>query len=256
MAFSFNDILNIPERSILNKKLTKAFFLKNFELSAIEKKLLNNTIQSMDWLACIKPFNANIPAVKNNEYVYEEIQIMTCTVSGNQLNEVADKCIMLFQKFIPYQIVVLVEDEFSFVVNTCDKRINLNDNLKRTVEKYITTPIISKLYKNEGYSLFFEVLNFSNLDKSNMETTYKGYIQAVVQFQASLITGSFNKRPQSRTEEDMVLLSNIDSIEKEVKRLTNQIKKETQLNKKVPLNIEIQNYRTEIENIKNKLGTA
>jgi hypothetical protein len=36
---------------------------------------------------------------------------------------------------------------------------------------------------------------------------------------------------------------------------SNQIKKETQLNNRVSLNIEIQNQRKEIEKIKNKLGT-
>ena len=36
MSFSFNNILNIPERSILDKRLTKAFFLKNFDLSVTE----------------------------------------------------------------------------------------------------------------------------------------------------------------------------------------------------------------------------
>ena len=88
-----------------------------------------------------------------------------------------------------------------------------------------------------------------------METTYKSYIQAIVQFQTASITGSFNKRSHSRTEDDMMLLANIETIEKEIVRLSNQIKKETQLNNRVSLNIEIQNQRKEIEKVKNKLGT-
>ena len=255
MSFLYNNIFNIPERSILDKKLTKAFFLKNFDLSATEKKLLNNSIQSMDWMASIKPIIANIPAVKNDNYAYEEIQIIVCTITDNKLTELADKCIVLLQKYIPYQLIVIVEDTTHFVINACDKRINLNDSSKRTIDNYNTTTAFSKLYKNEIITSFFDALDFSILDKTNLETTYKSYIQAIVQFQTASITGSFNKRSHSRTEEDMMLLANIETIEKEVVRLSNQIKKETQLNNRVSLNIEIQNQRKEIEKIKNKLGT-
>ncbi|MEC4005512.1 DUF4391 domain-containing protein [Flavobacterium sp. SUN052] len=256
MPFLYNNIFNIPERSVLDKKLTKAFFLKNFDLSATEKKLLNNSIQSMDWMASIKPTIANIPAVVTDNYAYEEIQIMVCTIADNKLNELADKCIVLLQKYIPYQMIVIVEDATHFVINACDKRINLNDSNKRTIENYNTTTAFSKLYKNEIITSFFNALDFSVLDKTNMETTYKSYIQAIVQFQTATITGSFSKRSHSRTEEDMMLLANIETIENEVVRLSNQIKKETQLNNRVSLNIEIQNQRKEIEKIKNKLGTV
>lgn len=254
MLFLYNNIFNIPERCILDKKLTKAFFLKNFELTATEKKLLNNSILNMDWMASIKPTIANIPIVKNDTHAYEEIQLIVCTINDNKLNELADKCIVLLQKYIPYQMIVLVEDTTHFVINACDKRINLNDSSKRTIENYNTTTILTKLYKNEIINQFYAALDFSMLDKTNMETTYKSYIEAIVQFQTASITGSFNKRSHSRTEDDMMLLAHIETIEKEVKRLSNQIKKETQLNTRVSLNIEIQKQRNEIEKIKNKLS--
>lgn len=251
---NFNNIFNIPERSIIDRKLTKAFFLKNFDLSIAEKKLLNNAIINMDWLASIKPSNANIPAVIDNNYVYEEIQLMVCTIGPNQLNDLGEKCIVLLQKYIPYQMVIVVQDEVDFMINVCDKRVNLNDTNKRTIEKYISTPVLSKLYKNEITSAFFETLNYINLDKTNLETTYKSYIIAIVQYQTATVTGTFNKRTNARTEDDMQALADIDTIEKELQKLNNQIKKETQVNSKVALNIEISNHKHTIESIKNKLG--
>jgi len=70
-----------------------------------------------------------------------------------------------------------------------------------------------------------------------------------------LVTGSFSKRTGTRTEEDLKLLESMNTIEKEVIRLTNQLKKETQMSSKVSINMEIQKQRNEIENIKNKLST-
>jgi hypothetical protein len=253
LSFRYNDILQLPERCLLNRKLTKSFFLKNFDLSTVEKKLLNSTIQGMEWLANIKPSNANILAIKNENYIYDELQVMVCKLANNQMETSAKRCIELFQKYIPYQMLVIIEDEVAFIMNTCDKRINQNDKSLRTIEGYFTTLPISKLYKNELSSSFYKALEFSKLDKTNLETTYKGFIQAVVQYQAASLTGTFKNRTQKRTEEDMADLLAIEAVEKEIVSLISQLKKESQLNGKVALNIAIQKKRKDIKNIKNKL---
>lgn len=209
----------------------------------------------MDWLSSIKPSNSNIPEYRDENYVFEEIQFMLCTLNENTLSENSDKCISLFQKYIPYQIVLIVEDDHGFVLNTCNKRINLNDKSKRTIERQISTPVISKLFKNEISSSFLDSLDFINQDKISLQRLYKGYINSIIQLQSSIVTGTFSKRTGTRTEEDLKLLESMNTIEKEVIRLTNQLKKETQMSSKVSLNMEIQKQRRQIENIKNKLST-
>ena len=253
MRFPYNNLLHIPAQSVLRKRLTKAFFLKNFALSTAEKKLLNQQIQSMEWLASIKPTTANIPAVQNKDYIYAEIQLMVCTLAVNDLAAWGEKCTVLFQKYIPYQIVLIVEDENAFIFNACDKRINLKDASKRTIESYLTTPAIPKLYKNEPTTAFFNALDFAALDKTNLATTYKSYLQAIVQYQAAQVTGVFSQRTTARTETDMANLLAIEKIEKEIISLAAQIQKARQINQKVRLNIAIQQKRTEIEQLKEKL---
>ncbi|WP_178984172.1 DUF4391 domain-containing protein [Winogradskyella helgolandensis] len=253
MGFKYNNILHIPERNILDKKLTKAFFLKNFILSAAEKKVLNNSIQQMNWLASIKPTTANIPAVNNNDYKYEEIQIMVCTVTDNTLDVFAEKCMQLFQKHIPYQMLVIIEDVNGFKISVCDKRINKVEPSKRTIERYFVTNTLSKLYKNDLSDAFYKALDFGNLDKTNLELLYKSYIQAVVQFQAASITGSYQKRTNARTQEDMGHLETIEQLERDIISLSSQIKKANQLNEKVQLNIKIQQKRKEIQSLKDTL---
>lgn len=253
MAFQYNNILKIPERNVIDKRLTKAFFLKNFDLSASEKKLLNNNIQEMHWLASIKPITANIPAVINDEYKYEEIQVMVCTVADNTLETFAEKCMQLFQKYIPYQMLVIVEDSNGFKINVCDKRINKSDTTKRTIERYFTINTLSKSYKNDLSDAFYKALDFGNLNKSNLELLYKSYIQAVVQFQSANVTGNYQIRSNARTQEDIEYLQNIEQLEQDIISLSSQIKKESQLNEKVQLNIKIQMKRKEIQSLKDTL---
>ncbi len=254
MALDYNRIFNIPARCIYEVKITKKFFMESFDLSTTDKNVLNYEIQNMQWLASIKPTNANITAEINDVYNYEEIQIMVCSLKGLGIQQFGDKCISLFQKHIPFPILLMVEDEDNFIINTSDKRINQNDTNKRTIEKHISTPILTKLYKDDLVSTLFDGLNFTALDKTNLETVYKSYINAIVNYQTALVTGVTLVRNHTRTEDDMQMLEQINKLEKEVIRLTNQIKKESQFNTKLNLNVEIQKHRKEIDSIKNKLG--
>lgn len=254
MSYNYNKILNIPERAVISKKISKAFFIRNFELSSADKKILNEIV-TMEWLASIKPSNSNITLFQNENSIFEEIQVMTCTLSGNLIKGTIDKVTNLFQKHIPYQILLIIENADEFVVNVCDKKINQNDKSKRTIEAFINSPNVSKLYKNELVGAFFDGLDFAFLDKTNLETTYKSYASAIVQFQTSMVTGNFNKRSSIRTDDDLKHLETIQRIEKEILTLSNQIKKESQLNTRVSLNIQIQKKRNEIEHLKTLLNT-
>ncbi|MGQ3678879.1 DUF4391 domain-containing protein [Tenacibaculum discolor] len=255
MAFNYNNILHIPDRSLLEKRLTKTFFLKNFNLSATEKKLVSSDIENMQWLASIKPSTANIPAHIEVDYKYEEIQIMVCTVMDNKLKELAEKCIVLFQKYIPYQMLVIIEDANEFMINVCDKRINKNEPIKRTIERYFITKSLSKLYKNNHSEAFYKALSFNSLNKTNLKLLYKSYIQAVVQYQAASITGNYQLRSNTRTEEDMQHIATIEQLEQDIVSLSSQIKKASQLNEKVQLNVQIKNKRDKIEALKQMLIT-
>ncbi|HCY77650.1 MAG TPA: hypothetical protein DHV28_17195 [Ignavibacteriales bacterium] len=254
MSLGYNNILNLPERCWLNKKLTKAFFLKNFELSATEKKRLNNQIESMTWLASIKPSNSNIPAIITNEYSYEEIQVISVTVPNGDVEREGNKYAEFIHKFIPYQILVLVEDYTHYLISLTDKRINQADKNKRTIERHFHSQALSRLYKNDLTEAFYKTITFSQIDKTNLETTYKSYIQAVIQLQTSALTGSFQKRSYKRTEEELELIETVEEMEQEILGLKNELKKESQLNSKIKLNVTIQEKRKKIEEIKHKLS--
>lgn len=253
MSYKYNSIFQIPERNLRQQRLTKAFFLRNFDLSSAEKKTLNESIIRMEILAQILPDQSNIPSVVTKVKSYEQVLLIVCTVADNQLDSLAEKCMQLIQKYISHQLMVIVEDTNEFIINATEKRINQKDTSKLTVERFFTTDKLSKLYKNELSAPFYEALDYSKLDKTNLELFYKSYIQTIIQYQTATKIGSFKKRTTARTMEDMQNIETIEKLETDIQTLTSQIKKVSQLNEKVALNIRIQKKRQEIESIKNTL---
>lgn len=254
MSFRYNDIFNIPERNLVQQRLTKSFFLRIPGITATEKKVLNTVIVRMEIIAQLIPEKSNIPAVVNENVSFEQILLIVCTLSDNQLKNVGHKCIQFIQKYISHQIVLVLEDSSEFKINVTDKRINQNDKSKLTIEKYFTTNTLSKLYKNELNDALYKALDFTQLDKTNLELVYKSYTQGVIQFIAASITGTYQKRSNTRTAQDMVHLGQIEQLERDIISFVSQIKKESQLNEKVQLNIKIQEKRKEISKLKNTLA--
>ncbi|MBO2546009.1 DUF4391 domain-containing protein [Salegentibacter sp. BDJ18] len=254
MALDYNQILHLPERTVLNKKMTKAFFLRNFDLSAAEKKLLKEQIESMLWIGNIKTANSNIPEVANETHIFKEVQVIQGQVVDGAPQKIWEACIQLFQKYIPFHILLIIEDETEFMLNAVDKRINQADRSRRTVEKHYNTPKLNKLYKKEQAEAFFNALAFDQLDKTNLETLYTGYINAIIQFQVASQTGNFKAQRKQRTAEDLEVLEMITFYEKEIEELRGYLKQEDQMSMRVEFNQQIQIRKEEIDKLKNKLA--
>jgi hypothetical protein len=102
---------------------------------------------------------------------------------------------------------------------------------------------------------FLNHLVYNTLDVTNLETLYSSYSSAILKFQTAHITGTFNSKRGPRTAQELQLLQEIEGLNSEIQKLTNRLKKETQMNQRVALNMEIQKLRTQIETTTNLLAT-
>jgi hypothetical protein len=150
----------------------------------------------------------------------------------------------------------VVTDGAKTVWNVTYKRINQNDNNKRTVDKKFTSELIELGSDNAIHKAFIESLNFSKLASTDLKVLYDSYIQCFVGLNTAPIIGTFETRPTERTKEDIELLERISQLEKEITTLSNTAQKETQLNKRIELNTQLQFKRKQIEQLKNTITNA
>lgn len=250
-----NQILQLPERCLVSKKITKTFFKRNFDLTLSEKKILEDAsaIIKIDWLASLKPNQVNIEGYADSQIIFEEVQVISVLTNENDFEKNKHKIIDLVQKFIPYHILLCVYNANEFVLNTCNKRISLNDYNKRTIEKSFISESISIIEPTDKQQAFLTSLAFENLDKQNLKSLYDSYSQCIIALQTAKLTGEFINRPIEQSKQDVEILERITKLESEILLLQNQAKKETQLNTQVKINSEVQFRRKEIESLKHKL---
>lgn len=65
--------LALPDSTFLGTRITKKMIVENNELSTSDKKLVNDVIQSVEWLNTLKPETLNIPTyvTETVEYIEE-----------------------------------------------------------------------------------------------------------------------------------------------------------------------------------------
>ncbi len=249
----WNDILKLPERCLVNRKITKAFFKRNFELTLTDRNLLDKEIDSIHWLASLNPENTNIPSFISDDVTYEEVQIIIVTASQAEFDRDHFKIAEVVQRHIPYAILLCVCTPEKIVWNTCNKRIRQNETTKRIIEKRFFSEVIDTEQQSKVQSDFLKSLSFSALAKTSLQDLYNSYTERIFALQAARLNGTFAIRTQERTQADMILLERLEALQQDVSTLAQHARRETQLNNQIQLNLQIQNKRREITQLKNKI---
>ncbi|KQC09582.1 MAG: hypothetical protein APR54_03590 [Candidatus Cloacimonas sp. SDB] len=147
----------------------------------------------------------------------------------------------------------LVHEE-EFCLNASLKKINQNDPDKRTIEENVFSnwwklDVVNPIQKD-----FFTSLQPENLSHLSLKKFYEDIILRIRNLNTAEVKGAFVTASEEQTETNEILLKHLKDIEVSLKSLRNQIKNETQFNKKVELNLQIKNYENEKTNIISKLA--
>ena len=229
-----NEYLQIPERCILNNRIHKKVVLENAELSSTERRLIREQVETMTWLAAIKPTNSNIPAFSDDLFVFDEVHWIVVTLRNpDKVKRIAG----LLQKVIPYPLILVFMGERQLALNLAEKRINLNDSSKRTVEKSETTSWFGPSEDLGGS--FLKSLAFPQLSKTSLRSHFEDIQRRFTSFFAGELTGTFVLKPAELRALTVELLEKVRNLEDQMTSIRAAIKKETQFNRKVDLNVQL-----------------
>jgi hypothetical protein len=244
-------LLQIPDNCLVNKKLTKAFFKRNFDLTTAEKNLLDDfdCVKSIDWLASVSSTNANVVKWEDDLSIYEEVQFISLQTGEKNFERNKIKTAELVQKYIPYPIVLFIYNQEKFCLNTCDKNIHHNDRNKRTIVNCYYTEDITLENPDTLQQDFLKSLAFNMLDKTNLKTFYNGFTQRIIALKTAEFSGVYQSSSTTRSVADLQTLEKIEQLKKDIAKLQSQAKKETQLNYQVELNVRVNGLKTQLEGL-------
>lgn len=231
------DFLNIPDSCFIGNTIYKKLFYVNADLSTRDKSLFTDTISKITWLYCLKPETINITAYKDELRDYLEIEVIEVLVHKDyKLKRIAE----IIMRTIPYPMLLIfkLEDKRQFYV--AHQRINQSDSSKNTIEEFIATDWL------ESDSALFAKLDIKQMRFANFYALYSDIVDTISIYNLSTIIPTDDNITGVEARE---LSAQIENIEQEITSLRARLKKESQFNHRMELNIEIKR----LEQNKNKL---
>ena len=231
------DKLNIPEECRINRTVFKKMFYENAALSKGDKDLFVNSIDKITWIYCLNQDNMNISAYTTDEREYLEIEIMEVALSENKgIKRIAE----IIMRAIPNPMLLIFDFEDKYQVWTAHQRFNLADNNKITLEEPICTE-----WLDNGSDLW-DKLDISNFRYTNFFDMYSDIVDAVAVFNAEKLTDK-----EISGEDARKLLRRNAEIDSQIAALRAELKKATEFNRKMEINMKIKKLEKERNNYAN-----
>ncbi len=246
MFDTFIESLDLPPQSRIERKLHKKQFYELSGMNRSAQERFSRPIESITWTHSLQRSTINIPPLVTEHLEYIEIAYIHVKLREktpvNKLSEVIHR--------IPYPVVLFITCQDELCISLALKRINLADPSRLTVEEYIHSDWIDLRHPTEHDREFLESIRTDRLSFENFYRFYQDIVDRIVAYEASALSGEFSL---SRTPQRKQTLDRIKAFQEEIDRLKNQIKKETQFNTRVDLNISIKKLSDQIDQLKQEL---
>lgn len=241
------DSLAIPADVRLDQRVPKKLLLEQGARTAADKRLINEGIEELMWVAALKPTNVGVPVFRDETREYLEIIVMTVVLRGATKPARVREMI---HRAIPYPVVLIARHGESASISFAHKRWSQGQSGKVVIDEIRTADILHPEAPELREEALLKSLSLSSLPSTDMFAMYQGMIDRAIAFDAAALTGSFVV-PESdgRSAELKDGLENHARLKAELAVLRNKALKEKQLNRRVQLNTEIKRIEKELASI-------
>ncbi|MGJ0340246.1 DUF4391 domain-containing protein [Aliarcobacter cryaerophilus] len=236
--------LNLPSSTSIERKLFKKQFLDNFSLTTNEKKILSECVDSITLNNLLNKDSINISPFKNETHNYQEIAVISVEINNQSKAKEITNIIL----HIPYPVVLILVYKEQIQINISPKRINITDTAKLVVEEQYYTKWIDFKNLTSIDETFLHSLNINNHSFRNFLAFYESFIDKLISYNASIYSGTF-----SISKDTKMILENIQKTEAQIIDIKNKIKKETNFNEKVNMNMQLKNLNDKLKFLKEDL---
>jgi hypothetical protein len=234
------EIIGFPDSGRIDKKIFKKAIYENAGLVKKQIEVIKNEISDIRWLYVLKPGTINIPVLKNEDFDYEEIQIIGVSLKDDKKK---DTVAGIIQKCIPYPVILLIEHDDNLAVSVASKRINKGDSAKSVIDEEYLAGWIS----SEAGHLFIESLKPEKLSFKNLYEFYEDVIDRAKLFLVCEYKEAFAYENKKATARLFSAYQKVKELEESKRQLQRQIKKETDFAKKVKMNVDIKKFEIKIK---------
>lgn len=248
--------LDLPASTRVDQRVPKKLLVENGAPTAADKRLINDGIEEIHWLAVLKPANVGVPEYRDAAHEYLEIAVLSVIISpkadtGTRAGRLAE----LVHRAVPYPAFLILAHDKILNLSLAHKRWAQNEAGKMVLEDGIVDVALDKQVTASTYDTqFMEALALGCQPRTTLYALYQGWIDTFQALHAARRTGTFVAKatPEQATARRDAL-HDCQRLEIEITRLRNAASKEKQLVRQVELNLALKRAEAQLDAAREKL---
>lgn len=241
------DALDLPPESRVDQRVPKKLLVENGAQTSGDKRQINEGIEELMWVAALKPTTIGVPEYRDEIREYLEISVLSLALRPKGTER---RLAELIHRAIPYPVLLLTSTSDTVTLSMAHKRWSQNEAGKTVLEGDVTR---CSLVEDEAVPAFLESLSLTAQPRTHLLLLYQGWINCVEAFQAAQITGRFAPAQGEGASARSIALVEYDRITRQVASLRAHAARESQINRRVEMNLEIRRLETDLSKVKGQL---
>lgn len=252
--------LGLPDGCRVDQRVPKKLLLENGAPTAADKRLINDGIEEIQWVAALKPNTIGVSDYRDDLREYLEIAVLTVTLRGASSKGDAKptnavRLAELVHRAVPYPVLLLLKAGQSVTLSLAHKRWAQNEAGKIVLDGSVVSVVLPHDAPSEtALSAFTQVLSLTSQPQTTLFGLYQGWIDNVQALLAARLTGSFKTAdsPEQAAARHQAL-QECARLALEAIRLRAQAVREKQLARQVELNLALKRVQAQLAAVRQQL---
>ena len=254
LADSLITALGLPTRCRVDQRVPKKMLIEHGAPTAADKRLLNDHIESVQWLAALKPHTVGVPIWRDDEREYLEIAVLSVTLRPSVPPASVARLTELLHRAVPYPVLLLLDAPHGLTVSAAHKRWAHNEAGKVVLDGDVLAAALTGTAPGVS-AAFLHAVALGQQPHTHLLALYEGWMACLLALQVAQHTGQFlcqnglQPLPDKRKQ-----LQKYEQLLADAARLRSQAGKAKQMAQQVELNLALQRVQAQLAEARSQLS--
>lgn len=225
--------LMLPDSCRVNQRVPKKLLVEKSDPTAAGKRLIQDCIQELVWLASIKSETSGVPSYRDDTREYLELAVLNLSLRS----AATPRLVELIHRAIPYPVFMVIDTGPQITVSLAHIRWAQREAGRTVLDGSVVLAAVNDDVIGQSFA---QALSLRNQPRTHMLDLYQGWIDTTTALQAAALTGKFTASPnREAAAARRDALSQCRDLDEKIALLRAAARKEKQMARKVAANIEI-----------------
>ena len=235
--------LSLPADARVDQRVPKKLLVENGAPTAADKRQINDGIEELLWLAALKPATIGVPVYRDETREYLEIAVLSLTLRAGAK---ASRLTELVHRAIPYPVFLIQSQPTGLTLSLSHLRWSQGQSGQTVLDG----PLVTALVETNSLvtQAFLAALNVTAQPRRHLHALYQGWIERFEAHAAARMTGEFTPAVDAAAaERRRTALAEHERLTREISSVRARAARESQLNRRVELNLQLKQLETKIQ---------